>query len=93
MCAIRAAGYCMSFPYNLALLENAHAQLGNQSLAVAGGAIIGLKHLESPSRDRNTATGRGLMQRLWDILQWVQSKGMKPTSQIMVSGEVMLQPN
>lgn len=80
-CAIRAAGYCRPYTYTTALLDDAYTQLGNASLAAADAAMIDLRHVPAVSPfERRVA-----VQHAWDLLRWVEQRGMRPSSRLLVS--------
>jgi hypothetical protein len=74
--AVRASVFCRPLLYTLQLLENAHCVLAEECVDVVDAAITSMAHTP------HTAQHAGDVKQ---ILDWLASKGLTPSTEVMVS--------
>jgi hypothetical protein len=77
---VRAAGFCRPWSTTLRILEQAYKELGELFRPVADTAITNLKYQE-----RGSEQSLSSVSRAWELLEWMMTKGIQPSSKTMVS--------
>jgi hypothetical protein len=73
--AARAAAFCRPVAYTLQILENAHRVLGDGCMDVVDSALTSRAHAPQSTERASDVT---------QILDWLQSRGLTPSTEIIV---------